>query len=331
MAKVTNKEQRTPKHLKNSQREESSESTLLQEDYDSEHGENEQGSGLDSEEEEEDEIEEESEEESGEESEEEDKKVQMAKIRRDLAHVSFEQLAELKGKMGEEELTSKYDKKKKKSSISKDKILNDLKGAAQQIKKPNKIKLTKEAMKRESKHKPMEISSKRAVTRHRAVVELPTQKRRDPRFDKLSGQLNQDLFEKSYSFLNDYKKSEIDMLKEQLRKEKNPEAREELKSLLLKKTSAERTEQEKKRKQELIRERKKHEAELVKQGKTPYFLKKSEKRKLELVDRYKQMGEKTVDRILEKRRKKNTTKDRKNLPFKRRSAEQTISDIHFIK
>lgn len=39
------------------------------------------------------------------------------------------------------------------------------------------------------------------------------------------------------------------------------------------------------------------------------------------MDRYQQMGEKTVDRILEKRRKKNTTKDRKRLPFKRRSAE----------
>ncbi|KAI8993187.1 hypothetical protein BDB01DRAFT_314040 [Pilobolus umbonatus] len=252
----------------------------------------------------------------------EDKKAQVAKLKRGLAHVSFEQLSELKNKLGEEELRSKYDKVKKgKSGISKEQILKDLKGAAKKIKKTNKVKLTKDDMKRESKHRPMEISSKRAVTRHRAVVELPAEKRRDPRFDKLSGQLNQDLFEKSYSFLNDYKKTEMDMLKERLRKENDPEAREELKSLLLKKTSAERTEQEKKRRQELLRERKKREAELVKEGKTPYFLKKSEKRKLELMDRYKQMGEKTVDRILEKRRKRNTTKDRKGLPFKRRSAE----------
>lgn len=38
--------------------------------------------------------------------------------------------------------------------------------------------------------------------------------------------------------------------------------------------SAEKMEQEKKRKQALLRDRKKQEAELVKQGKTPYFLKK---------------------------------------------------------
>ena len=60
------------------------------------------------------------------------------------------------------------------------------------------------------------------------------QKRRDPRFDKLSGQLNQDLFEKSYGFLNDYKKSEMDMLRQRLKKEKDPEEAEKLKGLLVK-------------------------------------------------------------------------------------------------
>lgn len=44
--------------------------------------------------------------------------------------------------------------------------------------------------------------------------------------------------------------------------------------LIILQVSAERFEQEKKRKQELLRERKKQESELVKQGKTPYFLKK---------------------------------------------------------
>lgn len=144
--------------------------------------------------------------------------------------------------------------RKKSSAVSKEQILKDLKGAAGKLKKTNKMKLTKEDMKRESKHMPMEISSKRAVGRFRNVVELQAevgdyliylpffslinlqiiQKRRDPRFDKLSGQLNQDLFEKSYNFLNDYKKSEIDMLKERVKKEQDPEAQEHLKSLLLK-------------------------------------------------------------------------------------------------
>jgi hypothetical protein len=40
-----------------------------------------------------------------------------------------------------------------KPKISKDQILKDLKGAAGKLKKTNKVKLTKEDMKRESKHR----------------------------------------------------------------------------------------------------------------------------------------------------------------------------------
>ncbi|CEP07660.1 hypothetical protein [Parasitella parasitica] len=259
------------------------------------------------------------EEESDEESDEEEyKALQLAKIKRDLAHVSFEQLADLKAKMGDNE-SVKQEKKK----ISRDQILKDLKGAAGKLKKDSRVKLLKQDMKRENKNRPMEISSKRAVGRHRNVVQLQAEKRRDPRFDRLSGQLNQDLFEKSYNFLNDYKKSEMEILKESIKKEQDEEKQEHMKGLLLKMVSSDKQEQEKKRKQALLRERKKQEAELVKQGKTPYFLKRSEKRKLDLMDRYEKLGTKSVDRILEKRRKRNTTKDRKHLPFnKRRSAAE---------
>lgn len=46
--------------------------------------------------------------------------------------------------------------------------------------------------------------------------------------------MNQDLFEKSYDFLNDYKKSEMDMLKESIKKEQDPDAQEHMKGLLMK-------------------------------------------------------------------------------------------------
>lgn len=67
----------------------------------------------------------------------------------DLAHVSFEQLADLKGKMGEKGFVKEDSKKK----ISKDQILKDLKGAVGKLKKTNRVKLTKQDMKRESKHR----------------------------------------------------------------------------------------------------------------------------------------------------------------------------------
>ncbi|KAG1467369.1 hypothetical protein G6F56_004452 [Rhizopus delemar] len=235
-------------------------------------------------------------------------------MKRDLAHVSFEQLAEINGKM---ESSDQGGKKK----ISKAQILKDVEGAAGKLKKKNKVKLSKDDMKRENKHRPMEMSSKKAVGRFRSVVPLQAEKRRDPRFDKLSGNFNQDLYEKSYGFLKEYNKSEMEMLKDRIKKERDTDTQENLKMMLTRMVSAEKTDEDKKRKQNLIRERKKQEAELVKQGKKPFFLKNSEKRKLELMDRYQKMGDKAVDRVLEKRRKKNTTKDRKRLPFKRRSAE----------
>ncbi|ORZ19587.1 hypothetical protein BCR42DRAFT_371231 [Absidia repens] len=268
-----------------------------------------------------------------------EKQHDLEKLKRSLAHVSFEQLAEIKNKMGmkdfklarrgqqalnddeeeeEEEEEEPSTARGKKSAVSKAQIIKDLKKAANQVKGPRQ-RATKEDMKRSSKHSPMEMSSKRKVGRFRDVVETASTKRRDPRFDKLSGQLNQDLFEKSYGFLDDYKQSEQAQLKEQLTKTKDPEERERLKSILTRMKSQETAAANTKRKQMLARERKKVEADLVKQGKQPYFLKNSEKRKLELVDKYNQLGEKNMDRILEKRRKKNANKDHKRVPFVRRS------------
>ncbi|KAG1154214.1 hypothetical protein G6F37_009652 [Rhizopus arrhizus] len=291
----------------------------IESDSEQEHEYSDESEQRSEEESEEEEEEEDSEEEEEEDSEDEQEKArELAKMKRDLAHVSFEQLAEINNKIESSDQTGK-------KKISKAQILKDLEGAVGSLnkkKKKDKIKLSKEEMKRENKHRPMEISSKKAVSRFRTVVPLQAEKRRDPRFDKLSGNFNQDLFEKSYGFIKEYNKSEIEMLRERIRKEKDADTQESLKKMLTKMVSAEKMDEDKKRKQALIRERKKKEAELVKQGKKPFFLKKSEKRKLELMDRYQQMGEKAVDRILEKRRKKNTTKDRKRLPFKRRSADQ---------
>lgn len=67
--------------------------------------------------------------------------------------MSFEQLAEIKGKMGMKEFSNDKAPKKKTAGVSKEQILKDLKGASKKLKKTNKVKLTKEDMKRENKHK----------------------------------------------------------------------------------------------------------------------------------------------------------------------------------
>lgn len=47
-------------------------------------------------------------------------------------------------------------------------------------------------------------------------MQILAQKTRDPRFDGLSGTLNQELFQKSYSFLVDQKQNEIKTLQKEL-------------------------------------------------------------------------------------------------------------------
>jgi len=68
----------------------------------------------------------------------------------------------------------------------------------------------------------------------------------------------------------------------------------------------------------LVAEHKKRERQLIKQGKAPYFLKRSDQKKLLLVDKYSRLGEKELDHVIERRRKSKGAKARKNLPRSRR-------------
>ncbi|RIA99703.1 hypothetical protein C1645_811052 [Glomus cerebriforme] len=180
--------------------------------------------------------------------------------------------------------------------------------------------------KRRNKHAPMETSSKRPVSRFRQVIEIPKsiRQRRDPRFDSLSGKFNEDLFEKSYTFLNEYKKSEIEQIKKQIKKEKDPNEKSKLQRLLNKLQSKFAHEQNIKHKKELKHERKKKELELVSKGKTPFYYKKSDVKKLELIDKFNKIQKsdpKILEKVIEKRRKKNASIKHKYVPFKRRKID----------
>ncbi|CAJ0867319.1 12043_t:CDS:2, partial [Entrophospora sp. SA101] len=54
----------------------------------------------------------------------------------------------------------------------------------------------------------------------------------DPRFDNLSGKFNEGLFEKSYEFIEEYKKSEINEISKRIEKEKDIEEKQKLQQLL---------------------------------------------------------------------------------------------------
>jgi len=84
--------------------------------------------------------------------------------------------------------------------------------------------------KRDNRNRPQEVTSKRPVGRFLQVVQPIKKKSRDPRFDELSGKFNQDSFDKAYSFLDDYRKDEMEQLKKKMGKIKDPYEWEKLKT-----------------------------------------------------------------------------------------------------
>ena len=128
---------------------------------------------------------------------------------------------------------------------------------------------------RSSKHAPAVQSSKRMVSRKRNVVEVKKPVFRDPRFANVSGpQPEEHVVEKRYSFLKDYRASEISELRNTIKKTKNEGEKEQLKKKLLSMESQQKARENKERLQDVTREHKKKEKELVKEGKKPFFLKK---------------------------------------------------------
>ncbi|KAG0237269.1 rRNA biogenesis protein rrp36 [Actinomortierella wolfii] len=182
----------------------------------------------------------------------------------------------------------------------------------------------KAVAKRENKNRPMEITSKKPVSRFRQVVEVPTVKRRDPRFDSLSGKLNVDLFERSYGFLKEYQQDEMRKLRELIKKEKNQELKEKMQRELSRMVDRQATEAAQKRQKEIKREHKRKEQELIAKGKKPFFLKRADQKKLALIEKFESLKDspKALSKAMERRRKRNAAKEKvKVLGVKRRRVD----------
>lgn len=166
------------------------------------------------------------------------------------------------------------------------------------------------------------MSSKKAVSRKREVV--PTVKRdvRDPRFEPLTGPLDQEKAKKAYSFLDEYRDSEMAELKSSIRQTKDPITKEKLKRALLKMESRKKTQETKEHEQEILRAHRATEKELVKQGKKPFYLKKAEQKKLALMRRFEGMKGKQVDKVIERRRKKKASREKRAMPRGRRAVDE---------
>jgi ribosomal RNA-processing protein 36 len=172
---------------------------------------------------------------------------------------------------------------------------------------------------RSSKHAPMAQASNRQVTRKRQVIDVPKQQVRDPRFGPLGGPVDDVALAKKYSFINDYQDSEMAELKAAIKKSKSEDEKAILKRTLLSMESKKKARENKEREQEVIREHRKKEKTAIAEGKNPFYLKKSDQKQQALVSKFDSMKSKDRERLIERRRKKVSQKEMKNMPAARRT------------
>jgi len=200
--------------------------------------------------------------------------------------------------------------------------------------------------KKKNKHKPTEVSSKRKDFYARGARRLNESglgvdigahryKPMDPRASNLSGHFDEDRFHNNYAFLEEVRNREIGQVRKRIAAHKatgnkgnrlrkklqivNPDGSHSstleedvarLKSLTETRANLERRKIDRAAKQSVKRKIR----EDVESGKTgAYFLKRKEKKRLELEARFEEIrkrgGEKAVEKILAKKRQKNKSRD----------------------
>jgi ribosomal RNA-processing protein 36 len=143
---------------------------------------------------------------------------------------------------------------------------------------------------RASKKRPMEISTKVRPPRFREIIQVPKKVVRDPRFEPVYGPVDKEGFRKRYNFLfDDELPAEKEKLQKSIKKSKDPNAIEEMKSRITWIDKQLRSHPKKNVESEILREHIKKEREATKTGKRPYYLKKSEIRERKLMNKYNEL------------------------------------------
>ena len=191
-----------------------------------------------------------------------------------------------------------------------------------------------------SKHKPTEVSSKRSDFFKRGArnlnesgigVEIGAHRYKplDPRMSSLSGHLNEDQFDQNYDFVNEIRAKEIARLKKcvqaykvsgrkgkDMRRKLNitggslEEYQDKLQTLQAEKANQDRLKLERAAKRVV---KKKIREEVAEGKRGVYFLKRKEQKRLELEAKFEELrkrgGDRAVDKLVAKKRRKNKSRD----------------------
>merc|ERR1712243_111915 len=110
--------------------------------------------------------------------------------------------------------------------------------------------------------------------------------RRDPRFDNLSGDFERGIFRQNYGFISDLKRKELKQLKDELKEADDENTRDKIKFLIQRIENQLREESRVCEQDKAIDEERQIQRQRLMEGKKPFYMKKSDKRKLELAQRF---------------------------------------------
>ncbi|EDV20232.1 uncharacterized protein TRIADDRAFT_61206 [Trichoplax adhaerens] len=173
-----------------------------------------------------------------------------------------------------------------------------------------------------TKYRPQEFSSKKPVSVLRQIHQTKKSKPKDPRFTRKSGTLNEDLFEKSFGFIKELKTNEEQMLIKQLHKTKDKSRKAEISAALERLNQQQQHITERKQKQEIIKQHRKKEIELIEKGKKPFYLKRSMKKQMFVEQKHDTLKkQRKLDKYLKRKTRRDTAKERAKMPKSRQVTE----------
>lgn len=179
---------------------------------------------------------------------------------------------------------------------------------------------------RRSKHAPAESLSKRRVSRIREIPGLQDPKlstlHTDIRFDPAYGESDLQKTRKNYAFLDDYRKSEIDSMRNVLRDKKSKSFlgerdRDDLQLKIQSLQSRLDTMKNRDLELQILRDHKREQLNSVQRGEqaNPYYLKKSDQRRLVQKAKFDLMKASQREKVMERKRKKRLGKEFRLLEF----------------
>ncbi|KAI3405001.2 RRP36 [Candida oxycetoniae] len=186
-------------------------------------------------------------------------------------------------------------------------------------------KVSTSTKKKTSKHAPAVSSSKKPVSKIREIPGLPSRKThtlyKDIRFDAAYGKADLNQARKNYAFLDDYRRDEISKMEDILKDKKsklNQHEREEIERQLQSLKSRMDSLKNRDIENSILSEYKKKQYQNVKNGSAtqPYFLKRSEQRKILKKAKYDSMKPRQREKAMERKRKKRLGKEFRQLEFR---------------